>query len=321
MRTQCIRTCRRCGTDFTMLAALAKRGQGTYCSRACKAAAQRHHTECSCRVCGASFTLPAADSTRGRGAYCSPACHNRSLRRRVERTCEHCGAAFTVHPSTVQKGFGTFCSRACRDDAKRRKIECVCVHCGATFTRWPSALLRGGGRSCTTACTNAAATIALEERFWGNVDKTDGCWVWRLATRGAQGYGTTTWQDRTYATHRLAWELTHGAIPAGMLVCHRCDNPPCCRPDHLFLGTPRDNMQDMIAKGRARWVGLRGEQTGRALLTEDRVRMVRRRHAEGETMAALARELRVSFGAIRGIVHRLNWAWLPDTPAHQDATS
>jgi hypothetical protein len=277
--------------------------------------------QCTCRHCGAAFMLSDANARRGRGTYCSPACSATALRKRVERVCEQCEAIFTVHPSTVQKGFGKYCSRACRDAVKRTRVELVCLHCGAAFTKWPSALLRGEGRYCSYRCTAAAKTVAIEVRFWANLDKSGDCWTWKLATRGAHGYGITKWQGRSYATHRVAWELTHGPIPPGVLVCHHCDNPPCCRPDHLFLGTPRDNMQDMIAKGRARPPSRRGEAAGRALLTENQVRAIRRRHADGETMAALARDYRVGFGTVRNIVYRLNWAWLPDDPAHQEATS
>lgn len=234
----------------------------------------------------------------------------------VHRTCLQCAGAFIATKQQVDRGFAKYCSRPCRDASRRQTVECVCVQCGAAFNKWPSALLRGEGRYCTASCANAAKTIVIERRFWANVEKSDGCWTWKLATRGAQGYGTTKWQGRTYATHRLAWELTHGPIPPGLLVCHSCDNPPCVKPGHLFLGTPADNMRDMRDKGRARPPRARGEATSRALLTEAQVRMVRLRHANGETMAALARELRVSFGAIRAIVHRDNWGWLPDDLTH-----
>lgn len=239
----------------------------------------------------------------------------------VHRTCQQCAVAFIATKQAVDRGVAKYCSRACRDQAARHKVTCTCVQCGQSFDKWPSALLRGEGRFCSVTCKDAAATVAIELRFWANLDKTVGCWTWKLARRGSHGYGVTKWQGRSYATHRVAWELTHGPIPSGLLVCHRCDNPPCCRPDHLFLGTPTENMHDMIIKGRHRTAGLRGEATGRALLTEVDVRMVRRRHAEGETMASLARELRVSFGAIRSIVLRLNWSWLPDEHDHQEATS
>jgi hypothetical protein len=93
--------------------------------------------------------------------------------------------------------------------------------------------------------------------FWRKVHRTPGCWPWGAA-RFASKYGmfSTGWGPyrRTYRAHRFVWELIHGRIPDGMCVLHRCDNPPCVRPDHLFLGTNQDHTDDMLAKGRHRTV-------------------------------------------------------------------
>lgn len=90
-----------------------------------------------------------------------------------------------------------------------------------------------------------------EERFWSHVDKSGECWIW-TASRVPWGYGKTVRnREETYA-HRYSWEMAYGPIPDGMLVMHSCDNPPCVNPSHLLLGTPKDNMDDMRAKGRWR---------------------------------------------------------------------
>src|SRR3989304_7134143 len=87
------------------------------------------------------------------------------------------------------------------------------------------------------------------EDFWKHVDKSSDCWIWKGCT--AQGYGFPRLHGNGHVrAHRLAWELTYGLIPQGKWVLHHCDNPPCVRPDHLFLGTVQDNMRDAALKGR-----------------------------------------------------------------------
>jgi hypothetical protein len=89
----------------------------------------------------------------------------------------------------------------------------------------------------------------MKEQFWANVDRTGNCWLW-TACRDRYGYGRLSAEGRRYKAHRASWELHFGPIPEGKGVLHSCDNPPCVRPDHLFLGTQVDNIRDMIAKGR-----------------------------------------------------------------------
>lgn len=96
----------------------------------------------------------------------------------------------------------------------------------------------------------------IADRFWSHVERGDeGCWEWQGGRRLAghqseKGYGYF-WLNNGYVrAHRMAWELTNGPIPDDMVVCHKCDNPPCVRPDHLFLGTHGDNHRDAMVKGR-----------------------------------------------------------------------
>ena len=133
------------------------------------------------------------------------------------------------------------------------------------------------------------------ERFLRYVDRRtpDECWEWQRG-RFASGYGRLDVKrayGRAWApvcAHRIAWTLSHGAIPPGRFVCHHCDNPPCCNPDHLFLGRPRDNHADMIQKGRGR--GPVGERNANHKLTDAGVVTLRLRGAAGESAAVLASE-------------------------------
>lgn len=140
------------------------------------------------------------------------------------------------------------------------------------------------------------------ERFWTKVDVRgpDECWKWLACRRRkSEGYGAF---GRNQVAHRVAWELTNGVIPDGMLVLHRCDNPPCVNPAHLFLGSQYDNIHDCFAKGRANRAA--GARHWGAKLTEEAVRDIR---ASTEANPILARQYSVSAPSISMIRNRRTW--------------
>jgi hypothetical protein len=152
------------------------------------------------------------------------------------------------------------------------------------------------------------------DRFWASVKKDPrSCWEWQGHCKSG-GYGYVRWRGPQQLAHRVAWELEVGPIPEGLRVLHKCDNPPCVRPDHLFLGTQADNVADMVAKGRGR--APRGAANANAKLSIEQVVEIRRRYADGEFQTALAREFGVSAGAVAGIVHRRRWAHVGDDAQH-----
>ena len=152
--------------------------------------------------------------------------------------------------------------------------------------------------------------IGLAEHFWPRVKFGDGCWEW-TGSRDTSGYGTIGFAGGIHKTHRIAWNVAFGLIPLGLQVLHRCDNPPCVRPSHLFLGTQADNISDMVAKGRARTgKQLRGFRHPRASLNEAQVAQIRAEYATGTVMQrTLALQYRVCQGTIHRVIHgQRGWA-------------
>jgi len=148
--------------------------------------------------------------------------------------------------------------------------------------------------------------INVPTDLWKRVEMggPDECWPWLGATT-PNGYGIISINYRNRGTHRLAYELATGVAPGELFVCHTCDNPPCCNPAHLYLGTPKDNTRDMHERGRCR--APRGSQHHAAKLTEAAVLAIRRRRAAGERATDLAVEFAVSKPTITRVVKNEGW--------------
>lgn len=154
--------------------------------------------------------------------------------------------------------------------------------------------------------------MQLRDRFWPRVDKSGDCWVW-IGGRIPQGYGAVWVDGRNHPAHRVAWELTIGPIPPGLFVLHHCDNMPCVRPSHLWLGTQLDNMADKAQKGRAA-TGLRnGSHTRperrphRHTLTRGDVRAMRELAEKGSSHRDLATRYMVSRSHVSRILSNDVW--------------
>lgn len=173
--------------------------------------------------------------------------------------------------------------------------------CSMHYARW-----RVHGDPLAQVKPTSFASAA--DAFAHYTPKRDGCWPWQGNTNEL-GYGTLHHRDRSQLAHRLSWELHHGSIPAGMLVCHHCDNPPCVNPAHLFVGTNRDNVDDMHRKGRAR--PLRGSQHPASKLNEEAVRTIRQLSDEGWLQCRLAERYGVSAPLIAKVVRREIWTHVP----------
>jgi len=147
-------------------------------------------------------------------------------------------------------------------------------------------------------------TKTLQERFEDKFIKTDGCWNW-TAYKDKRGYGAFLLAGHPKLAHRVSYQLYVGEIPDGLCVCHRCDNPACVRPDHLFLGTVADNMRDRTVKGRGG--DHAGERNGRAKLTIEQVIEIRARYSNGARRIDLAKEFGVTPTNISFISRGRHW--------------
>jgi hypothetical protein len=185
------------------------------------------------------------------------------------RRCKCCRRAFQISPSKVKIGRGTTCSQKCR-----------------------------------YVLENA---VPLRKRFLALIKKTKGgCWLWQ-GKPNEGGYGRLKVKGKQRFAHHLGWELFKGKIPSGKKVLHDCplgDNPLCVNPAHLWLGTTRQNNEDMRLKGRA----AKGEANGSSTLTEKQVRRIKQRlRDELITWAQLAREEKVTKHAVRRVALGLTW--------------
>lgn len=178
-------------------------------------------------------------------------------------SCVICDEAFLVDPYRVQTA--KFCSRTCQHEGKRK---------------------------------------SLDDKFWVNIDKSGGssaCWPW-TAGLNADGYGKIKHDRKSIGSHRAAWILTFGPIQDGMIVCHHCDNPACNNPSHLFLGTPKQNMEDRNRKGRN--ADIRGSKNAMSILTED---LVGRLRLETGTHQEVATAYGLKMKTVASVRQRRSW--------------
>ena len=147
--------------------------------------------------------------------------------------------------------------------------------------------------------------MKLTNRYWSKVAITPSCWLWTAATKsGKHPYGVIGRGRRSEGigrAHVLAWEWAFGKVPAGLFVLHKCDNPRCVNPDHLFLGTALDNYRDCEAKGRAVYPPIRrGLANGNGKLTDEQVEYVRNLPPGlGNGLSALARQWGVAYSTVK----------------------
>ena len=148
-----------------------------------------------------------------------------------------------------------------------------------------------------------------ENRFWKKViHNENGCWEW-TGGKCTKGYGYYRYNGKMTLCHRISWELNYGNIPEGLLVLHKCDNPKCVNPEHLWLGTVQDNSRDMYSKNRNHiWLNRKGASNSNSKLTQEEVDCIRSVYANKDaTYEQLALYFRVSKNTISRIVNNKSW--------------
>jgi hypothetical protein len=152
------------------------------------------------------------------------------------------------------------------------------------------------------------STVTFDERrrFWEKVDFTGkgtlDCWEW-IGGGLPKGYGQIRVRHNSYQSHRFSYSITHGNIPKDLQVLHMCDNPPCCNPWHLFLGTNLDNRQDMVDKVRQ----ARGSLNGMAVLNEDLVLDIKNLLSQGVTCKEISEDFALKYNTVHAIKQGRNW--------------
>lgn len=160
--------------------------------------------------------------------------------------------------------------------------------------------------------------ISVTERLWDKIEKrgSDECWLWKAKSFANYGYGRLEVNGKPVRAHRLVYEETYGPIPENLMVRHTCDNPLCCNPKHLILGTQTDNMRDMLERGR---YGIRNLPKGtkhyRAKINVKIVRKIRQMATKGYGPTAIIRELGLplSKAAVSAIILRKSWKSVTDS--------
>lgn len=266
-----------------------------------------------CKTCDKEF-IPVGKS---RGVYCSSKCldnRGHALIRKID--CKTCGNEFSYKIKKSRER--TYCSMECNIlDSKQRKSKCI--QCDKSFKYY---LSEQAGKFCSKECSwkykpvisEEDALKELKERFEKNYEVNGDCWDWIGATADTKNkedlkerrYGHISYKAKLIKAHRASWLIYKGEIPKGMLIRHIvCDRPICVNPDHLEIGTVKDNMQDMVQKGRC--ADHRGEANNSAKLKESDVIEILSTLKNLLSIYEIAKKFNVHPVTIKNIINGKTW--------------
>jgi hypothetical protein len=191
------------------------------------------------------------------------------------------------------------------ESLKNKKSLCLC-NCGNKKTFLNGNLISGNAKSC--GCLQSINRGNYDEeaklRFMENIKiSLSGCWEW-TKSKHRQGYGNFMYKMKHCLAHRVAWLLFKGVLKEKDVICHKCDNTSCVNPDHLFLGTQKDNMKDMFLKHRKDHKGIKHPKHR---LTEQEFLEIRKLINEGLTQEVIAQKFKITNSQVGSIKHRRTW--------------
>lgn len=278
-----------------------------------------------CLVCIKLFV-----GDRKKSKFCSSRCSGISCSKNAKRinvftkNCIICTKEYITRDKNRRA-----CSQPCRGIMMRKnKIYSKCSLCkkefiskqkaANKFTQFCSSKCYGAsmvnikkGPSLWEIMTHEEQINHLKKSFNKRVIKQEGCWD-TIAGK-SKAYGSIQYQNKSISLHRASWIIHKGTIPKGMFVCHTCDNPRCSNPNHLFLGTPTDNVHDMIKKGRRKICT--GEQIHGAKLKEQDVIFIKQQLAQNISIMEMAKQFNVAYRTIHDIKLGKTWKNVKFQPA------
>lgn len=185
-----------------------------------------------------------------------------------------------------------------------RYYECIC-DCGKTKIVAGGNLIRGHVTSCgcLRSINRKNYDADMKNKLLAKIKYINDCWEWQGSLH-RQGYGHFPYKRKILLAHRVSWNLFNGYIPENIKVCHKCDNPKCINPEHLFLGSQKENVDDMFQKKRK---DHQGEKHPRAKLTKEKVLEIRQMIEKGISQEIICKKYNITNGHVGSIKHRRTW--------------
>lgn len=244
--------CNNCNQPFKP--SLEKSGRinrSNYCSITC-AKPKVRLIELNCSHCNKIFhKYPSQVKQNKETVFCGNQCvidyRKIHWKGKIDSICINCSTQFKFNRAELKKskGAGSYCSRKCQ--ASGHEIL-KCSTCKKEFKAYKSNIKRGNGKYCSKQCNNERTNP--KEFFFKNISykNINDCWIWQ-GRKDKDGYGIM-WNKKATKAHRYSYEIHFGQIPNNLIICHKCDNPGCVNPKHIYAGTHSDNAKDKIDKIR-----------------------------------------------------------------------